>query len=209
MEINFEELMKRKSEEDLQKYITDGKRYVPEAIEAAVSELKNRKIILNEDVLIKVNSEIEQKKIQQDKEGESHWDKNVVVDDSAPLLYSEKTIWRFTFLFGAITGAILLAINFNNFGKKKEIPLVLIFGIGYTLFSIWAIAFITKNYQSSSGLAFVFNALAVVVLTKFFWKKYIGKETKYRKKQVWIPLTICVCISILLLFAAIYSQNVD
>ena len=209
MEINFEELMKKKSEEDLQKYINDSKRYVPEAIQAAVNELKNRKIILNEDVLIKVNSEIEQKKIEQDKENESHWDTNVVVDYSAPLLYSEKTIWRFTFLFGAVTGAILMAVNFNNLGKKKEMPMVLIFGIGYTLLTIWAIVFIERNYQSSSGLALIFNALAVAVFTKFFWRKYIGKETKYRKRKVWMPLIICIAVSILLLFVMIYSQNVD
>jgi hypothetical protein len=42
MEINFEELMTKKSEEGLNDYLTNIDKYVPEAIYAAISELKKR-----------------------------------------------------------------------------------------------------------------------------------------------------------------------
>jgi hypothetical protein len=51
----------------------------------------------------------------------------------------------------------------------------------------------------------ILNTAGGLALTSTFWDKYVGKETKYRAKPIWKPLTISVIITIPFLLALIYG----
>ncbi len=207
MEIDLEKLMGGKSEEDLQKYITDAKRYTPEAINAAINELKKRGVFFSDVQLAEINSEIEQKKVNENTNNWAFdWKKNIVTDIDAPLFYSERVIWYFSILFGVVTGGILLSLNLNKLKNKKASLLTFFFGFIYSIFAIWAIGLISEKTKSTSGLTIGFNGLGALVLHRFFWKKYIGKDTKYRTRPFWLPLVICIIFATLILLATIYSS---
>lgn len=207
MEIDFEKLMAAKSAEDLQKYMTDNSRYTPEAISAAINELRKRGRVFTETELIKINSDIEQKKENDNNNNFTFdWKKNVVTDIDAPLFYSERVIWYFSILFGVITGGVLLSINLKKLNKKKVSFFTLLFGIIYSIFTIWIIGLISEKTKSTSGLTIGFNGVGAFVLHRFFWRKYIGKDTKYRARPFWGPLVICIVFATIIILATIYSS---
>ncbi len=208
MEMDFEKLMARKSDEDLKKYISDSARYTPEALTAAVSELKKRGQELNNEELTKINSEIEQKKEKEIKEAWTpYFDRNVTKESIAPMFYSQKVVWVFSLLFGVITGSILLSINLNKYNKKAAAVLTFLFGLAYSGLTIFVINYMQSNGKSVSGKIYLFNFLGAAVLEYLFWRKYIGKTTQYRTKPFGIPLIICIAISVLVIWASIYSAS--
>jgi hypothetical protein len=124
--------------------------------------------------------------------------KNVVTDPNAPLLYSKVSIMIFSTIFTVIFGAILLSINVDNKISKLKI-----IGFG-VLFTTLAILIGNLAPQSTLYVYFI-NGIGGYFLTSEFWNRYLGRETKYRTKPIWIPLVISVIISVLLLIAMIYG----
>jgi hypothetical protein len=59
--------------------------------------------------------------------------------------------------------------------------------------------------QPNSGLTIGLNAGGALILTKLFWDKYVGKETKFRTKPIWKPLVISILITIPFVLALIYG----
>ena len=49
--------------------------------------------------------------------------------------------------------------------------------------------------------------LGGIILTQIFWKKFIGKDTKYRVHPIWTPLVICLVILALIIWAMLQSPN--
>lgn len=126
------------------------------------------------------------------------WTKNIVTDVDSPQFYSPRAIWGFSVFFTVIFGAVLLS---SNLTEKKAKGLVMGFGILYT-----ALAIIIMNLlpQPNTGLAIGLNGGGAFILTKLFWDKYVGRETKFRAKAIWKPLVISILITIPFLLALIY-----
>ncbi len=207
MEIDFQELMARKSDEDLQRYISDSIRYVPESVEAAISELKKRGQTISVIELDNINSGIEQKKKNENSVSYSRLGRNIVTDIDAPLFYSDRVIWYFSCFFGTITGAILLAINIRNAEKKNGILAVLIFGIGYQILTILLAVFLVRSGYYFPGSSILINGIGWTVLIKYFWRKHIGSDTKYRAKPFVIPLSICAILGALYIAYIIHTNG--
>ncbi len=180
MVIDLPALMKEKSDEGLRKYIDDYNKYTPEAIEAAIYEMQIRGVAFSEEETESFRKMIlERKETIKKREEESSenfkWDENAVSDDSVPGLFSQKTIYLVSSLFGVITGAILLAINIKRTKRIKGIVPTIAFGASFTLLQILLLSYF-NNARPVFGVAVV----GAITLNEFLWKKYIGNDTKYR-----------------------------
>jgi len=214
MDINFQKLMIAKSNEGLEEYTNNISKYTPKAIEAAIAELQNRGRIFSTDEMDKIKMELEERKLSIQKQEENqdnglfrkNWKKYIVTDINAPLYYSERVIYIFSILFSVLSGSILLAINIAKTKNKIATFFVLAFGILYTALELWLISSVINTNSRSSGLTLFINGIGGLVLDNLFWKKYIGNQTQYRAKPIWIPLIICVVITVLVILASIYGD---
>ena len=127
------------------------------------------------------------------------WKFNVVNDQNAPALYSRKAIYFFTSFFSVVFGGILMSINLKKVNRKDAIWIVLVYSVAYVVAQV----LILSQFKMNGTLTLVVSMIGSFALYNFFWKKYIGIETKYRTKQIWIPLIIGVGIFSLLLLAAV------
>jgi hypothetical protein len=206
MSTDFEKVMLSKSDEELQECLDNRRKFVPEAIEAAIAEMQKRGRVFSNEELTGIRQEFQQREEAASKEtGESRswgnkWKRNVVEDENAPAYYSEKSIYMFSIVFFMIFGAILSAINFSKNEDKRGVMEVIGFGVGYTSLGIW----ILSKLPSSTGFGMLFNIGGALILQNF-WKKHIGKDTKYRARPIWKPLIIAIVITVTIFIAAIYG----
>ena len=118
-----------------------------------------------------------------------------------PKFYSKEAIGILTLLFSPFLGCILFANNLQQIGKGKLSPYFIGVGIFWTLII----------RQLTTGLDLVFqlgisNMLGSLVLTYYFWDKYLDGYT-YEKKSFWKPTLIFVGIcSALLLFQILATR---
>ena len=139
--------------------------------------------------------------------------KNVVIDPDAPLLYSQIAIIAFSIFLNPFLGAVLLAMNIGN--KSNKIKVI---GVGVLFLLALVCFFLIPDYYFSSFVRNVYYFVIFVggfvggyLFSIVFWNKYIGRETKYRAKPIWIPLIIfillllCLIVAILLLYVSIHG----
>ncbi len=206
MKTDFKDLMANQSDEGLQKYIDSRLKYTPEAVEAAIDEIQSRGTLYSADELVQFRFEVQQKRdldlqeIKKEQSGVSKWKKNVVQDENAPEFYSERAIYMFSILFSMFFGAVLLATNLGQTENKKKVTEVIGFGFGFTALMV----LLLSQISTSSGLTLMFNIVGALILQEF-WKRNIGKETKYRAKSIVKPLIISITIVILVFIAIFYS----
>jgi hypothetical protein len=198
----FESLLSKKTVEELMEYIDDFERYAPWALTAVVNELKARETVLHDEELNSLYERIEKKKEIEEEQtlfgSKESMKKYVVTDPNAPLLYSKSAVSLFSLFFTVIFGAILLALNIENKINKVK---VIVVGVLFTTLAI----LIGNLVPHSSFYVYAINGIGGYVLSTEFWNKYLGRETKYRKKPIWIPLLISIIISVLLLVTMIYE----
>jgi hypothetical protein len=202
MGVDVEKLMNGKSDEDLQKYLDNRMDYTPEAVVSAIAEMQKRGRTFSDEELTGIRNEMQLKRTTEEVGKKGMWNKNVVTDKAAPSYYSEKAIYLFGTFFSVLFGAVLLAINIKNTELKKGVWPVLAFGVIYTVLQIWILTELQVN--SSSG-AYLFSMVGTLLMNYLFWRKYIGKDTKYRTRPIWKPLIIAIVIFTPLIFAAIYG----
>ena len=198
----FDEIIREKSIEELKEYIDNFDRYSPWALTAVIDKLKERGYNFSEEELKSLYERIEKKKEIEEEDSffgsSKSLKKYVVTDPNAPLLYSKIAISAFSLFFTVIFGAILLAKNIDSRTNKIKV-----IGIGILFTSL---AIVLGNLVSHSTLYLLaINGFGGYVLSVEFWNKYIGRETKYRVKPIWLALTISIAISVLLLMAMIYG----
>jgi hypothetical protein len=210
MDIDFVKLMASKTDEGLQECIDNRKKYNPDAVYAAIDQLKFRGRIFTDEELNIIKSDIEKQqevskqRVAEANETSTKWDKNVVVDPNEIELFSQKAIYGFTIFFGIFFGSILLSYNLKKVDKKNYIFLVILFGILFTTIQLWALSYIPRN----TGLTMITSFAGAFVLNKYFWTKYIGEETKYRAKAIWTPLIIGLVIGGILIYLTIVAGEV-
>lgn len=200
---HFKELITKKTVSELLEYINNFDRYSSYALTLVVNELKERGHNFSDEELKSINERIEKKKELEDEgnifSSSKSLRRNVVTDPNAPLLYSKVVIMVFSTIFTVIFGAILLSINIDKQNQKIK---VIGFGVLFT-----SLAMLIGNLiPHSTSFVYLINLTGGYFLTSEFWNKYIGRETKYRTKPIWIPLIISIIIAVLLLIAMIYGK---
>ncbi len=197
MENTFTRFMVKMADHELDAYLTQYLKYDIQAVEAAFSELANRGRPVPESQLQIIRSELrnrDEDKKNQPQSTSTLLDslKNVIDDPTAPLLYSQFAINVFSVLVTPLFGSILLAMNLRSLRRTRGIMVVLLFGILWFAAILFLMEFITERLFLP-----IWNMLGAGALFSFFWPRYIGKDLKYRKRTIWIPLLILVLISIL------------
>jgi len=118
-----------------------------------------------------------------------NWNRNVVIDDFSPRLYSKRVIYVFCVLFAVVFGGVLFIRNLRTLHIEKPVKIIRAYIILYTAFTIIVVSsFPTVRF----GL--LFNILGAIPFYSFFWKKYIGDDLKYQKKSYTKPLLISLLI---------------
>lgn len=193
--------METKTDKELETIAKDHVFYKADVRYIALVELEKRGKLNKE---LRLTQEMLKIGRNERKEKQRHWynenifkkDKNIVESENVPELYSQKTIYAFSLFANTLFGAILLGINLKKQEKKQAILYLFIFTILYTVLSV-----VILNKVSSFGI--FSNILGGFILNELFWKRYIGKDFKYRKRKVIVPIIIGVslyAIFILVLF---------
>lgn len=123
-------------------------------------------------------------------------------NEQLPQLYSKSVIYAFSIIFSTIFGTILLMSNLKQIGNIKARLEVLIFGVIFTIGTILSLR--TIEMQANFGLPL--NIIGGLILNEFYWNRYIGKETVFKKKS-WhkpalISLVICIPFVVAMLYVA-------
>jgi hypothetical protein len=204
MNIDYTTLMQQKSENELRVYIEQSERYTPEALLAAVAELRQRNATVSKEEMDSINTVIQRKEEGKQAPAQAPLTTNAVDDTDAPQYYSVRAIYGFSIFFTVLAGALLLRSNLKKAGEGKGAVITLVSGIAYTLVVIIIMNLIPANKQSSS-LTYLLNAAGAIVLDKVLWKKYLG-EIKYKARPFWIPLIIWITISAVLIGLVFLGQ---
>ncbi len=126
-------------------------------------------------------------------------DKNITTDPQAPVIYSRYTLRFFTILCSTFVGGILLAINFQRLNKRTQVLQVLLFSFLYTLGEA---ALFTHFGPHFTNLIFIFNLIGSAILEELFWNRFIGKNFRYRRRQIWPLVALMLAITLLVLLAS-------
>lgn len=196
--------MSKKSNQELEKIYEERSKYTEEAVQAVIWELENRNLIEKSVELYKdpekVIEEIDTSVLKEPLENNKSPFEELVL----PELYSKRAIQNFTIFFTTIFGAVLLMRNLKEMNKPKERFQVLVFGIGYTLLSIFLLNYLPKIFF----ITLLFNIVGYAILIEFFWNKTLGRDLEYKKKKVWKPLIISILITVVLVILQFLPQTI-
>jgi len=178
--------MASKTDEELETYLIDIKKYSAAEVRTALAEQQKRGKVYNQLQLNYIQQIIQRKVVAE--------------DPNTPVLYAKETIFIFSFLCSVLFGSILLSINIKD---QRDKWVVIGFGITYTVFMA------TIGGNLATGMAFipiVLSGIGGVVLQSYFWNKYIGKDVLYEKKSILTPFLIAVAIFGGLFLLAVYAK---
>jgi hypothetical protein len=212
MDNKYLEQINNRSDLELKNIVINFQNYQGSLINAAKNELSRRGVALTEVE----NAKLEENKIKRTQEAildkksnpswglfYPDWKRNIITEIDAPELYSRQVINTFSILFSVLFGGILLSLNLKSTGNKKAILPVMAYSVIYTSLMMIGLSLVEKR---STVFAMSLNMLGSIALYDFFWRKYIGKDLKYRTKAFWIPLIIGIAITAFFIAVAILGQ---
>lgn len=207
MELNYQYIASSLTTTDLIERVENRQRYMPETIEASVAELQYRKHDFSDEELKVINEDIAAHRANAEMVRSNlgffnREYKNVIVEDpDAPLLYSRMVVYGFAFLCGALFGSVMMAMNLGKLNKTKEALWVLLFGVGFSVLQYFLV--INANPGSGGSVQIFGGLISAYCLDLFFWRKYIGYPTFYRKRPIWVPLVIAIVLAGLIIAAIV------
>ncbi len=199
---HYSDEMREMSNYDLQQIIKKYPNEEKKKVISALRELEKRDVLysdeqkLLEDLEDEENDHEEKEKTPENVTLFSMFsDPNIVEDFNAPKLYSRYSIRFFAIIFSTFFGGILLSINLNRLGKKREIFYVIVFSFFYSILVYQAT---TLSPENATTITLIMNLVGSLILEEYFWKKYIGKHFKFRRQAIGSALLIGFGISLLL-----------
>ena len=207
MENNLEAVMGTRSDKQLEELINKRIRYKITEVEGAVAELEKRGRIFSYAELLSIEKDLREMKKELNLSNSSgNFTTTLEKQDSGiPEYFSPLAINIFTILFSALYGVVLMAINFNRSGNKKGMINMLVFGsiiaIGLPML-FFQLPFLSgNNFMLNFSIRMVFNIVCSLVLTQFFWPKYLGKEIQYKPRSIsgLMSISLLICFGIVLL----------
>lgn len=196
--------MSKKSNQELEKIYEEKSKYTEEAVQAVIWELENRNLIEKSAELYKDPDKVVEQLNNTVLKGTLDSNQSPFEELVLPELYSKRTIQNFTIFFTTIFGAVLLMRNLKEMNKPKERFQVLVFGVGYTLLSIFLLNYLPKIFF----ITLLFNIVGYAILIEFFWNKTLGRDLEYKKKKVWKPLIISILITVVLVILQFLPQTI-
>jgi len=208
MNYNFHDRAASKSDEELYYCIDNREKYLPETVEAAVSELQKRGVEFSGEEL-RVISEDMQARREMAEHGtgifgifNTNWDNNQVYDPDAPVFFSKRAIFAFAVLCSVFFGSVMFAMNVSKTNNKDKALWVVLYGLGFTIFQ----QIIAIDYRVNPIFMLTISIAGAYTMDILFWNKYIGASTLYRPRPIWIPLIIGLVLAGLLIATLYYGQ---
>lgn len=198
-------VLRKLSDTELEKYLNDGNRFVPEAVQVALEILKERgRTFTTEEEtavyqLIQRKKEAEELKRSEEKE---LWKDHITEDHNAIRLFPRDLIFIISIILGTIPGAVLLGLNFIKLKKYLAAGITIVFGFAFLFIQSFLISLI---YTLSSKDSFtirkspefiVAGAGALILLG--FWVLFTPKKLPYRAASYIFPIVICAIMIILI-----------
>ena len=209
MDLKFKVTASAKTDTELLNTIENRQKYLPETIEASVAELQYRGHVFTDEELKVITDDVEAHRQNANLKGQrgglfiNNYRKNIIEDPDAPEFYSRRVIYGFAFMFGALFGSIMLAININKTNNPARMLWVILFGIVFTALQI----VVVESSNSGGSLVIIFLLLGAIILESFFWNRFIGNATFYRAKKIVIPLIIGLVYAAITILAFIYGSK--
>ncbi|PKF73510.1 hypothetical protein [Chryseobacterium sp. PMSZPI] len=200
-------VLRKLSDSELEKYLKEGNRFVPEAVQMAFEILEERGRIFAEQEktaiqqLIQRKEEAEETKLTEERE---LWKDHITEDPEAVKLYSRTTIFISSILFSIIPGAILLSLNLIKLKKYFAAILTLLFGTLFFFVQRFVLLSgfnIDTSSRYSPGIGIIaIGALSLIVI----WVVAIPKKLPYRAASYIFPIILCLGTTLLIF---IYFQE--
>ncbi|MEZ5013540.1 MAG: hypothetical protein R2794_04550 [Chitinophagales bacterium] len=187
---------RRMEDADLIKALDQHEKYVDEMLLAMLEECNRRGIVHPhaEHLQTRITEAMQQ---QLAEEMNNVLQEAMAKEENVPLpvFYSQTAILAFTIFFSPIFGGTLLAMNVSRIHKKAVWPIV-IFSIIFTAFSGY-VGYVTPQGSIVTLLIPIAGAL---LLSEFMWNRYIGKNVRYQRRSIFIPLVIALIITLPLIY---------
>ena len=124
------------------------------------------------------------------------------ITELIPALYSKRVIFMFCLLFSTIFGAVILMSNLNSIKENKGKWQVLLFALLYTT----GHAYTVFNF-STTYIGLMLNLGGALILTEYFWNRYIGMEREFIRKSWTKPALVSALITVPLIVAAVLTTQ--
>ncbi|MDR2269569.1 MAG: hypothetical protein LBF27_01580 [Sphingobacterium sp.] len=189
-------VIKKLSDNELEKYIKPDSRSVADAVQYAYEILKERGRNFTPAESEQIEALINRKQETEFAE-ENLLDEGATTDENAIELYKNSAILFFSLFFGVIFGAVLQALNFVKIKDYKGAIVSLLFAIGFTVLQIFIIGYIGGNYMditdSSFYIRLFLSGIGVVGLSLIRGLMF-PKDLKYRSRSTVVPVVISFLI---------------
>ncbi|WP_214073475.1 hypothetical protein [Mucilaginibacter sp. dw_454] len=211
MDDHFNFYASKRTDQELEERIDNRQKYLPETIEASLTELQSRGRVFGDEELQVISQDIQAQRDNASATTDNGFGlfsnsyKNCIVEDpDAPSFYSKRAVYVFTVLFSVVFGAVMVAINLFKIKNTKGALLTLLFGGCFLAFQI--LLTLKLNPNSPGDLGFVFGIAAAIIINAIFWPMFIGNSTFYRARLIWVPLAIALLLVAFVVWSTIVGK---
>ncbi|WP_223600266.1 hypothetical protein [Chryseobacterium sp. GVT01B] len=196
-------VLRKLSNQELEEYLKEGNRFVPEAVQIAFEILEERGRIFSEQEKETVQQLIQNKKEEEEAKHTEEvevWKDHITEDPKALKLYSRRTIFVSSVFFSPIPGSILLFLNLVKLKKYPASFLALAFGFLFFMFQKYVLLShfdfgTTSRYSPEIGVIAV-GALGLLVISVLA----TPKKLPYRAESYILPVILCAGTTVLMYF---------
>ncbi|WP_374463782.1 hypothetical protein [Chryseobacterium sp.] len=198
-----ESVLRKLSNQELEGYLKESNRFVPEAVQIAFEILEERGRIFSEQEKTAVQQLIQHKKEEEEakrtKEAEV-WKDHITEDPKAVKLYSRRTILVSSVFFSPIPGSVLLFLNLVKLKKYLASLLALAFGFLFFMFQKYVLLShfdfgTTSRYSPEIGVIAA-GALGLLAISAVA----TPKKLPYREQSYILPVVLCAGTAVLMYF---------
>lgn len=196
-------VLRKLSDSELEKYVKEGNRFVPEAVQIAFEILKERGRSFTEQEEAEIQQMIRNKKEAEEvsfTEEQETWKDHITEDPDAAKLYSRRTILVSTVFFSPIPGAILLFLNLIKLKKYLAAFSALAFGFIFFMFQKYVLQsrfdFDSPSRYSPEIGVIAIGALGLIIISVLA----TPKKLPYREESYVLPVILCTGTAVLMFF---------
>lgn len=196
-------VLRKLSNQELEGYLKEGNRFVPEAVQVAFEILEERGRVFNEQEKTAVQQLIQRKQeAEEAKRAEEVevWKDHITEDPEAIKLYSRMTIFVSCILFSTIPGAILLSLNLIKLRKYFPAFLTLAFGVLFFIFQKYVLLshfdFGTSSRYSPEIGVIGIGTLSLILISVLA----TPKKLPYRAASYIFPVILCLGTAVVMYF---------
>lgn len=196
-------VLRKLSNHELEGYLKEGNRFVPEAVQVAFEILEERGRVFSELEKTAVQQLIQHKKQEEEAkhaEEVETWKDHITEDPGAIKLYSRMTIVISTVFFTPIPGSILLFLNLIKLKKYLASFFALAFGFLFFMFQKYVLMshfdFNTPSRYSPEIGVIAVGALGLLVISVLA----TPKKLPYRAESYILPVVLCAGTAVLMYF---------